>query len=59
MNETSKAARAWINPTEAEQRAETQIRRPSLRRISGLEKTRVMVSLVGGSFGDWVTAIMR
>ena len=39
MNETGTAARAWMNPTESEQRAETQIRRPSLRLISGLEKT--------------------
>ncbi len=39
MNETGTAARAWINPTEAEQGSETQIRRPSFRLISGLEKT--------------------
>ena len=39
MNETGTAARAWMNPTESEQRAETQIRRPSLRLIFGLEKT--------------------
>jgi hypothetical protein len=39
MNETGTAARAWMNQTESEQRAETQIRRPSLRLISGLEKT--------------------
>jgi cystathionine beta-lyase/cystathionine gamma-synthase len=39
MNETGTAARAWTNPTQSEQRTETQIRRPSLRLISGLEKT--------------------
>jgi hypothetical protein len=39
MNETGTAARAWMNPTEAEQRAETQILRPSFRLISGLENT--------------------
>ena len=39
MRETSKAERACINPTEAEQGSGTQIRRPSLRLISGLEKT--------------------
>jgi len=39
MNETGTAARAWINPTESEQKAETQIRRPSFRLISGLENT--------------------
>ena len=39
MNETGTAARALINPTESEQRAETQIRRPSFRLISGLENT--------------------
>jgi hypothetical protein len=38
MNETGTAARAWMNPTEAEQRAETQIRRPSFRLMSGLGK---------------------
>jgi hypothetical protein len=41
MNETGTAVRAWMNPTEAEQKAETQIRRPSFRLISGLEKTDV------------------
>ena len=41
MNETGTAARAWMNPTEAEQRAEAQIRRPSFRLMSGLEKTRM------------------
>ena len=39
MNATGTAARAWMNPTESEQRAETQIRRPSFRLISGLENT--------------------
>jgi hypothetical protein len=39
MNETGTAARAWMNPTETEQRAETQILRPSFRLISGLENT--------------------
>jgi len=39
MNETGTAARAWINPTDSEQRAETQIRRPSFKLISGLENT--------------------
>jgi len=39
MNETGTAARALINPTESEQKAETQIRRPSFRLISGLENT--------------------
>ena len=39
MNETGTAARALINPTESEQRAETQILRPSFRLISGLENT--------------------
>ena len=39
MNETGTAARAWMNPTESEQRAETQIRPSSFRLISGLEKT--------------------
>ena len=40
MNETAgTAARAWINPTESEQGAVTQIRRPSFRLISGLEYT--------------------
>jgi hypothetical protein len=40
MNETGTAARALINPIESEQKAETQIRRPSFRLISGLENTR-------------------
>jgi hypothetical protein len=39
MNETGTAARTWMNPTESAQRAETQIRRPSFRLISGLENT--------------------
>ncbi len=39
MNETGTAARASMNPTETEQRAETQILRPSFRLISGLENT--------------------
>jgi hypothetical protein len=42
MNETGTAARAWMNPTEAEQRAETQILRPSFRLISGLENTPML-----------------
>jgi len=46
MNETGTAARAWMNPTEAEQWAETQIRRPSFRLISGLEKTVREVTLI-------------
>lgn len=33
------AGRACMNPTEAEQGSETQIRKPSLRLISGLDKT--------------------
>ena len=45
MNETGTAARAWINPTESAQRAETQIRRPSLRLIFGLEKTGFQIRL--------------
>jgi hypothetical protein len=47
MNETGTAARAWMNPTEAEQWAETQIRRPSFRLISGLEKTAMPKEDVG------------
>jgi hypothetical protein len=39
MKETGTAARALINPTESEQKAETQIHRPSFRLISGLENT--------------------
>ena len=41
MKETGTAARALINPTESEQKAETQIHRPSFRLISGLENTAV------------------
>lgn len=43
MNETGTAARAWMNPTETEQRAETQILRPSFRLISGLENTAAVM----------------
>ena len=39
MKETGTAARALINPTESEQKAETQIHRLSFRLISGLENT--------------------
>ena len=49
MNETGTAARAWMNPTEAAQRAETQICRPSFRLMSGLEKT-CPGKRVGGRF---------
>jgi hypothetical protein len=45
MNETGTAARTWMNPTESAQRAETQIRRPSFRLISGLENTRLAVGI--------------
>ena len=44
MNETGTAARAWMNPTEAEERAATQILRPSFRLISGLENTPSVTS---------------
>ena len=44
MKETGTAARALINPTESEQKAETQIHRPSFRLISGLENTAEALS---------------
>ena len=37
----------YINPTEAEQGSDTQIRRPSLRLISGLEKTDIGLGRMG------------
>ena len=50
MNETAgTAARAWINPTESEQGAVTQIRRPSFRLISGLEYTGKAASYVASA----------
>jgi hypothetical protein len=52
MNETGTAARAWMNPTETEQRAETQILRPSFRLISGLENTLTQaVGILNSYFG--------
>jgi len=48
MRETSKAERACMNPTEAEQGADTQIRRPLFRLISGLEKTGSSLTVVVG-----------
>ena len=48
MSHTGTAARAWINPTESEQKAETQIRRPSFRLISGLENTETAECAIGG-----------
>lgn len=59
MNETSTAARAWINPTEAEQRAETQIRRPSFRLISGLEYTAGAVKAARHCYQRYVLIMAR
>ena len=58
MKETGTAARAWINPTESEQKAETQIHRPSFRLISGLENTAPSIRAKPGTDGQFYNAFV-
>ena len=48
MTETGTAARAWMHPTESDQRAATPIRRPPFRLISELEYTTHCLSKTEG-----------